>query len=888
LVTVVGEPGVGKTRLLAELASYVDGQPELVTWRQGRSLPYGEGITFWALGEIVKAQAGIHESDSPEAAADKLAESIAAVVLGEFDRAWLQTRLAPLVGATSLGGTAQKEESFTAWLRFLETIATKGPLVLVFEDLHWADSSLLEFIEHVVEWSTGVPILVICTARPELYEDHQGWGDGKRNSNTISLSALSDSETAQLISALLSQAALPGEVHSALLERAGGNPLYAEEFIRMLSDRGKLQRLGQTHALDPDADIPMPDSVQAIIAARLDTLSYERKALIHNAAVVGKVFWSGAVAALSDLDDTATRLALQELLRKELIRPARTSSMEGEQEYAFWHALVRDVAYEQIPRYKRMTTHQAVARWLEQASGERAGDHAEVLVHHYEQAFVLARASRENIAADELGKHLSHHLLSAAKRARQLDPSKAQQHYRRALELLPQGHPERSKVLVNAGHCSFLRGDYEEAEHLLETAVASSAAGGDDVRRAEAMILLGTLLWNRGATARSDALTSAAMTSLANYAPGAELATGCIRMASAALFAGRLSEAEEWARRALSLAEELKLAEQEVGARLTLGGVRCESGNPRGLEDLRQAVGDGLTSGLGETTSLAYNWLMDSVRQFENLREAKAVLDEQARFVEHRGLSFHMWHVRAESLSLLFDLGEWDQILQLAPRVIEWAQGRGDAYAEFHARLSSTHVLLARGRLLDAVDMCERLLPQARQAEHLLLPALTASALVARLQGEHQVATDLIAEFEEVTRHRPAWRTNELPTAVRILVASKQVDDAENLASGIEITATRDVNCMLTGQAIISEAKGDINQARNLYREAAQCWADYGFVLEEGQAHLGLARCLITLGDREAATRPLQKARAIFSKLGAVRLMDEADRHLGQATALTS
>lgn len=251
LVTITGEPGIGKTRLLGEFASLIDEQDEIVYWRQGRSLPYGEGITFWALGEIVKAQAGILESDSPETVAEKLQVAVEVVVEEPDERAWLAARLGPLVGAkaSEAAGSAEKEESFAAWRRFIEAIASRSPLVVVFEDLHWADAAMLEFIDHLVEWSTGVPLLIVCTARPELYESHEGWGGGKRNSTTIGLSALSDSETTQLISALLSQAVLPAEVHAALLERAGGNPLYAEEFIRMLSDRGVLQRKGRVLSL---------------------------------------------------------------------------------------------------------------------------------------------------------------------------------------------------------------------------------------------------------------------------------------------------------------------------------------------------------------------------------------------------------------------------------------------------------------------------------------------------------------------------------------------------------------------------------------------------------------------------------------------------------------
>ena len=172
LVTITGEPGVGKSRLLAELFSFVDDEPDIVFWRQGRCLPYGEGITFWALGEIVKAHAGILESDSPKEASDKLAAAVGAVLQDGSQRDWVTSRLAPLVGAKTDAAGAAKEESFTAWRRFLEAVAETRPLILVFEDLHWADPSLLEFIEHLVDWSSGVPILVVCTARPELYEKH--------------------------------------------------------------------------------------------------------------------------------------------------------------------------------------------------------------------------------------------------------------------------------------------------------------------------------------------------------------------------------------------------------------------------------------------------------------------------------------------------------------------------------------------------------------------------------------------------------------------------------------------------------------------------------------------------------------------------------------------
>jgi class 3 adenylate cyclase len=301
LLTITGEPGVGKTRLTAEFRRWVDDQAEIVFWRQGRSLPYGEGITYWALGEMIKAQAGILESDSPEDAAAKLAVAVGEVAEDETEVDWLEATLAPLVGASGTVTSSEREESFTAWRRFVEGIAAQRPLVLVFEDLHWADEALLAFIEHLVDWSTGVPLLVLCTARPELYERHAGWGGGKRNSNTVSLSPLAADDTARLLAALLHKAVLPAETQARLLEQAGGNPLYAEEFVRMLTDQGVIGDGGEL----VDGDIRVPDTVQALIAARLDTLPPERKTLLHDASVVGKVFWTGIVAEMGDRDDSA-------------------------------------------------------------------------------------------------------------------------------------------------------------------------------------------------------------------------------------------------------------------------------------------------------------------------------------------------------------------------------------------------------------------------------------------------------------------------------------------------------------------------------------------------------------------------------------------------------
>jgi len=237
LVTVVGEPGIGKSRLATELRAALDDRPDVVTWRHGRCLPYGEGITFWALGEIVKAETGILESDDATAARRKLADAVARTFSDADEATWLEARLAPLVGAESAGAGASREESFTAWRRFLEEMAARRPTVLVVEDLHWADDALLDFLDDLLDWSTPVPLFLLCTARPELFERRPAWGGGKRNATTISLSPLTREDAGRLLQALLERSVLPAETQTLLLERAGGNPLYAEQFRWMTAGR---------------------------------------------------------------------------------------------------------------------------------------------------------------------------------------------------------------------------------------------------------------------------------------------------------------------------------------------------------------------------------------------------------------------------------------------------------------------------------------------------------------------------------------------------------------------------------------------------------------------------------------------------------------------------
>src|SRR3954468_4397360 len=423
LVTIVGVPGMGKSRLVQELSLAVDADPDIIRWRQGRSLPYGQGVSYWALGEMLKAEAGILETDSGAVAEEKLVAAVGHIC-SAVEADWIAGELRPLIGlADEKSGADSRGEAFAAWRRFLEGLADERPTVLVFEDLHWADDGLLDFVDMFAERAADVPLLIVATARPELLARRSGWGGGKSNAATLSLAPLSERETAELVHAILERAVLPADLQAAVLARAGGNPLYAEEFARMVGERG----------LDPSSgELPLPESLQGVISARLDALTREEKEVVQDAAVVGKVFWPGA---LGRADHTELDEALYALERKEFIRRERRSAVEDELQYAFRHVLVRDVAYAQIPRAARADKHEQVAGWIE--SRIRGEDAAEQLAHHYVSALEYAQAAGRETAS--LAVHARHALRSAGRRAVALNAFRsATASFASALELTPE------------------------------------------------------------------------------------------------------------------------------------------------------------------------------------------------------------------------------------------------------------------------------------------------------------------------------------------------------------------------------------------------------------------------------------------------------------------
>ncbi len=851
LVTVVGEPGIGKSRLVTELRTALDDRPEIVTWRHGRCLPYGEGITFWALGEIVKAEAGIRESDDPEEVAAKLEQTVGALFEDVSHRTWIATRLGPLVGSAGIAA-ASREETFTAWRRFLEAMAALRPCILVVEDLHWADAALLDFLEHLLDWSMPVPLFLLCTARPELFERQPSWGGGKRNATTISLSPLTAEESGRLLQVLLDRTLLPAETQTALLERAGGNPLYAEQFARMLVERGNAE------------DLSVPESVHALVAARLDTLRPELKALLQDAAVVGRVFWSGAVAALGDRERDAVRRDLNELVHREFIRPIRVAAIEGEEEFSFWHALVRDVAYQQIPRSPRAEKHLASARWVEQIAADRVADHAEILVHHYAEAFDLAKAA--GLERQDIAQQLIRLLLLAGKRAAQLDTSAAETYYRRAVGLAAQN--EHSLALARAGLAEILiqRGEVVEGVELLESAVAV-LRGVDERAAAEGIDRLAVVAWSRGDVARGRRLGLEALSILERHNAGPERVSVYGRIALRDAIANRFAEASAFVEKGSALARELGV--EDVTLLQARAALSSYQGDPSWLDDIQAAVDLGLRLGLGRTTAVSINNLADGIGYFVGLREALTHWDDGIAFSHSRGLTeTEMWQ-RGERLRALYHLGEWAELQSEGDAVLDWEQRHGGGQLEVIALTHLATVFVHHGALENATASVDALVPKARESgdPQVLVPGLSTAALVAAALGNTGRALAFVKELLE--SRSPIWRDYCLVWPARIAIGSGEPELAEAfLARSSESSASWNVCAHLTARAMLAENAGRSDEAAGLYENAAERWDAYGSVVERGYALLGLGRC----GDTNAQI----EGQAIFASLGASPVVAQA------------
>jgi class 3 adenylate cyclase/tetratricopeptide (TPR) repeat protein len=462
LFTLLGAAGIGKSRLVAELVATVGDSATVVS---GRCLSYGDGITFWPLAEIVRELTG--DGDDPRSA-------IAKLVAGDDAAERVGERIAATLGRDHVASSP--EETFWAVRRLFQALARRRPLLVVLEDIHWGEPTFLDLIDHLADWSRDAPIFLLCVARPELLEKRPGWGGGKLNATALALRPLSEEEANALIDHLAGDAALPDADRRQITQTAEGNPLFVEQMLAMLTeDGGKLE---------------VPPTIQGLLAARLDRLSAEERAVIERASVVGKRFWEGPVVYLSEEGSRAeVGPKIELLMRKGLVVPDRPI-VPGEDGYRFGHMLIRDAAYAGISKKERADLHERFAVWIEETAGERLGEFEEILGYHLEQAY---RYVSELYPRDERGRELAtkagEHLAAAGRRALgRLDASAAMKLLGRAASLLPADAAGREQLLCDLGSALVLAGEFAEADAVLTEAVEASLAAEN--RRLELHALL--------------------------------------------------------------------------------------------------------------------------------------------------------------------------------------------------------------------------------------------------------------------------------------------------------------------------------------------------------------------------------------------------------------
>jgi class 3 adenylate cyclase/tetratricopeptide (TPR) repeat protein len=870
LVTIVGEPGIGKSRLVFELFRRIDELAvDIITFRVGRSPPYPEGVAFWALGEIVKGQVGMLENDGAATAADKLHAAVRDLVPGTAEASRIEGHLRPLVGLGDVAQASgdQRGAAFAAWRHFLEALARRRPLVVVFEDVHWADDGLLDFIEHLTGWARDVPMLIVATARPDLMERRPKWGD-RDFATTLALPPLSEEETRELVGALAGDAEVPEEMTEAIVVNAAGNPLYSVEFVRMLADRGLLGAGAQDAPLALET-LALPGSLRGIIAARLDSLNVEDKALVHGAAVIGRVVWPGALAAITGRPRRWITERLGKLEEREFLLSVARSSVAGELEYRFRHVLIRDVAYSEIPRLRRGDIHRKTAEWLASLSPDRAADGAEMLAHHYQCAYELARAGGGDTR--QLSDQARLALRDAGDRALSLNAfPAAARYFRAALDLWPRADPERPTLLFRLGKATY----YSEtagAEVLEEARDALLAAGGQ-ATAAEAEAFLAKLAYQEGQRDRLAEHLDRAVALVDALGPSRSKAEVLVDLANHLAIAREDERAIAAATQALEIAQALNLRELEASALSMMGLSRGWSGDPRGHDDLRRsiAINEEIGSHLG---AHSYALLADLECQVGNLGSCFELQAKARRHAERFGHDGFVRWLTAESVGESYWTGAWDEAIRVADSFIAESDAGTPSFMYGYCRAMRGRVRLARGDAAGALEDARSALDFARAAEDLqmLYPALAVSAraevIVGSLDAGATLADELLALWQANVDLYPAssW-------AVDLACALHPLDRGTELA---EILGTARASTHWL-EAVVPFARRD-------FRPAAERFGRIGSLPDAALAHLLAAEALSAAGLEADGRTELEHALAFYRRVDAAMYLKVAETLAGTA-----
>jgi DNA-binding SARP family transcriptional activator/class 3 adenylate cyclase len=769
LFTVLGLAGVGKSRLVQEFLGELDTEALVA---RGRCLPYGEGITYWPLMEAVQEAAGLEDTDSPEQGMEKLV----ALLEDEKDSEAVARRVGELVGLAEVGLGA--EGSFTAVRVLFESFGRRAPLVIVFDDIHWGEATFLDLVEHVADWIREASVLLVCIARPELLDVRPSWGGGKLNATTVLLEPLSEQESAQLVDNL-ADAELHESLRERIVEAAEGNPLFVEEMLALaMEDRPEAGRL------------EVPPTIQALLAARLDRLGEEERAVIERAAVGGKVFYEDAVTELSpDELRPAVASALGALLLKELIRPERPSL--GGHAYRFRHLLIRDAAYEAIAKEARADMHERFGRWLERAAGGRPIEYEEVVGYHLEQAYrYRVELGPVDDPATALGREAAERLGAAGRRAfTRSDAPAGVNLISRAVALLSPDDPLRVELVPNVRVVQGMGGDMSWADRVLTEAVEVAATSGDRRLAAHGLVQRGLLRLFTEVHVTPEELLDAAERSLAVF---------------------------EELRDELGMARAWRLKAQ--AHYLARRGRLCADASERALEHARRASDRFEEREIVEWLVIAL--LLGPAPAAEATLRCERLLAETA---DHPLLQAQILAALALLLAMQRRTGEADELIARGRTIMNdvgdliwivsfwWSfvySWRGDPIAAEHELRPSYEALKKLGEKSHLSSICHALSHAVYQ------------------QGRYDEAEQLTRECEEVSRPNDVhsqilWRS----TRAKVIARSGEFDAAERLArEAVEFAAESDFHLAhadaLMDLAEVLELRGERDAAAVVNQEA--------------------------------------------------------------------
>ena len=870
LVTIFGVAGIGKSRLLRELSRYAARLPRQdVRWLVGHCPPFGENVTYAALAEIVKSEVGILDTDDDATARDRLSAALHRLG-GAAEAERLTDAMGPLLG---LAGTRLPQaETESAWRRFLQLLAASGPTVLVFEDMHWADEAMLRFVEMLCGAGKGLPLMVIATARPELRERQPSWTSAITGAVSISLGPMRDIDISTMYAQMFGQATFPTTSLGPLVELAGGNPLYAHEYVRMLVDRGELRAVGPTWMLEGGQATPMPQTVQAVIANRLDLLEPTDRVVLQAAAVIGTQFWPAAIAAASGLPTELVTRALHRLEQRDLVVENTTSTMADEPEYGFRHILVRDVCYQRLPRSERALCHQRTADWLDRVTEGRLHDVAEVLANHRWAAHEIARTLGLDPAPFAPAARDALHL--AARRAYALHAlDTAQTLVARALglKLEPDLRLELLAAELDFYHDgdAFMDGGGVER---LTTLTEQLTEAGDLSGVARGSTLLGQAAWSRADRAQTLHWLGRAARLFANLPDSPEMVEALLELARARMMDFELAPAIDAARNAAEVASRLRLAEAQASARITIETARHLAGAERALHDLAEVTEECRRSQLSSWRRAAHN-LAWAYHEEGDVAASLKLLGEVRASVRAGGHAlFPSYNEQAQSAYMA---GDWPSAIAATTVVMR----RPTEEWDLHAIAIGAWMRVLRGEPVEAEgeDPIEILVAGARRSGfHRVLRSTVAHAALCRaLQSRVAEAQALLDELEEDWAQTEMVAFGEWAAATAHAAAVLGPAAAAKARAMFERSTRRTPwveAALLTVLGALADRPGE---AAGHYLAAAECYKRIGTPSDEA---LALAAALRVLPADDPRRPEVDRQVGLFAERNGAPLLLEPSR----------